>query len=301
VSNEVLVFLIAHRSIAHCYFLMAKLAVVYDRVREDEKMLWRAMDDLGVEYDKIYAPQLSFDFMGEKPQWDVVIERCVSQSRGYAIAASLEAWGVEVVNPSHVIANCGDKLVTNALLAKHQIPAPRTQVAFDTDHALEVIEKMGYPVVMKPPVGSWGRLLSLIRDRDAAETVLEHKEVLGGYQHQIFYIQEVIDKPGRDIRAFVASGKCIAAIYRNSNHWITNTARGGKAENCEVTPELADLAERSARAVGGAVVAVDLVEDPKRGLLVIEVNHTMEFKNSVTTTGVNIPLKIAEYAISRLG
>jgi [lysine-biosynthesis-protein LysW]---L-2-aminoadipate ligase len=280
---------------------MAKLAVVYDRVREDEKMLWRAMDDLGVEYDKIYAPQLSFDFMGEKPQWDVVIERCVSQSRGYAIAASLEAWGVEVVNPSHVIANCGDKLVTNALLAKHQIPAPRTQVAFDTDHALEVIEKMGYPVVMKPPVGSWGRLLSLIRDRDAAETVLEHKEVLGGYQHQIFYIQEVIDKPGRDIRAFVASGKCIAAIYRNSNHWITNTARGGKAENCEVTPELADLAERSARAVGGAVVAVDLVEDPKRGLLVIEVNHTMEFKNSVTTTGVNIPLKIAEYAISRLG
>jgi [lysine-biosynthesis-protein LysW]---L-2-aminoadipate ligase len=280
---------------------VAKLAVVYDRVREDEKMLWRAMDDLGVEYDKVYAPQLSFDFMGEKPQWDVVIERCVSQSRGYAIAASLEAWGVEVVNPSHVIANCGDKLVTNALLAKHQIPAPRTQVAFDTDHALEVIEKMGYPVVMKPPVGSWGRLLSLIRDRDAAETVLEHKEVLGGYQHQIFYIQEIIDKPGRDIRAFVASGQCIAAIYRNSDHWITNTARGGKAENCEVTPELADLAERSARAVGGAVVAVDLVEDPARGLLVIEVNHTMEFKNSVTTTGVNIPLKIAEYAISRLG
>jgi [lysine-biosynthesis-protein LysW]---L-2-aminoadipate ligase len=280
---------------------MAKLAVVYDRVREDEKMLWRAMDDLGVEYDKVYAPQLSFDFMGSKPEWDVVIERCVSQSRGYAIAASLEAWGVEVVNPSHVIANCGDKLVTNALLARHQIPAPRTQVAFDTDQALEVIEKMGYPVVMKPPVGSWGRLLSLIRDRDAAETVLEHKEVLGGYQHQIFYIQEIIDKPGRDIRAFVASGKCIAAIYRNSDHWITNTARGGKAENCEVTPELADLAERSARAVGGAVVAVDLVEDPKRGLLVIEVNHTMEFKNSVSTTGVNIPLKIAEYAISRLG
>jgi [lysine-biosynthesis-protein LysW]---L-2-aminoadipate ligase len=280
---------------------VARLAVVYDRVREDEKMLWRAMDDLGVEYDKVYAPQLSFDFAGPKPAWEVVIERCVSQSRGYAIAASLEAWGVEVVNPSHVIANCGDKLVTNALLARHDIPAPRTQVAFEADHALEVIEQMGYPVVMKPPVGSWGRLLSLIRDRDAAETVLEHKEVLGGYQHQIFYIQEIIDKPGRDIRAFVASGTCIAAIYRNSDHWITNTARGGKAENCPLTPELASLAERSARAVGGAVVAVDLVEDPARGLLVIEVNHTMEFKNSVTTTGVNIPLKIAEYAVSRLG
>jgi [lysine-biosynthesis-protein LysW]---L-2-aminoadipate ligase len=174
---------------------MADIAVVYDRVREDEKMLWRAMDDLGAEYDKVYAPQLSFDFHSSKPAWKVVIERCVSQSRGYAIATSLEGFGVEVVNPSQVIANCGDKLVTNALLARDGIPTPRTQVCFDSETALKVIEEMGYPVVMKPPVGSWGRLLSLIRDRDAAETVLEHKEVLGGYQHQIFYIQELVDKP----------------------------------------------------------------------------------------------------------
>jgi [lysine-biosynthesis-protein LysW]--L-2-aminoadipate ligase len=279
---------------------MAELAVVYDRVREDEKMLWRSMDELGVEYDKVYAPQLSFDFHMGKPAWKVVIERCVSQSRGYAIAASLEGFGVEVVNPSSVIANCGDKLVTNALLARHNIPTPRTQVCFDAETALKVIDQMGYPVVMKPPVGSWGRLLSLIRDRDAAETVIEHKEVLGGYQHQIFYVQELIAKPERDIRAFVASGVCIGAIYRNSDHWITNTARGGKASNCPVTPELAALAESAARAVGGAVVAVDLVEAPGRGLLVIEVNHTMEFKNSVSTTGVDIPRRIAEYAISRM-
>jgi [lysine-biosynthesis-protein LysW]---L-2-aminoadipate ligase len=279
---------------------LANLALIYDRVREDEKMLFAALDGLGVAYDKVYAPHLSFDFHGSAPAWKVVIERCVSQSRGYAIAASLEAWGVEVVNPSFVIANCGDKLVTNALLCKHGIPTPRTQVAFDSEKTLEVMDATGYPIIMKPPVGSWGRLLSKINDRDAAETVLEHKEVLGGYQHQIFYMQEIIDKPERDIRAFVASGVCIAAIYRNSAHWITNTARGGKAENCPVTPELASLAEASAKAVGGAVVAVDLVEDPKRGLLVIEVNHTMEFKNSVSTTGVDIPRKIAEYAISKL-
>ncbi|NJK46199.1 MAG: lysine biosynthesis protein LysX [Pleurocapsa sp. SU_196_0] len=279
---------------------MADLALVYDRVREDEKMLFAALDALGVAYDKVYAPQLRFDFHAPSPPWKVVIERCVSQSRGYAIAASLEAFGVEVVNPSSVIANCGDKLVTNALLRKHDVPTPRTMVAFDTDTALEVIEEMGYPCVMKPPVGSWGRLLSKLNDRDAAETVLEHKEVLGGYQHQIFYVQEMIQKPERDIRLFIADGKAIAAIYRDSEHWITNTARGGKASNCEVTPELATIGEAAARAVGGAVVAIDVLEDPKRGLLVNEVNHTMEFKNSVSTTGVDIPRKIAEYAISRL-
>jgi [lysine-biosynthesis-protein LysW]--L-2-aminoadipate ligase len=279
---------------------MADLAVVYDRVREDEKMLWRALDELGVLYDKVYAPQLTFDFHGDAPPYKVVIERCVSQSRGYAIASSLEAFGVEVVNPSTVIANCGDKLVTNALLRKHGVPTPRTMVAFDPEQALEVIETMSYPCVMKPPIGSWGRLLSKINDRDAAETVLEHKEVLGGYQHQIFYVQELVKKPERDIRLFIADGKAIAAIYRNSDHWITNTARGGKASNCEVTPELAAIGEAAARAVGGAVVAIDVMEDPERGLLVIEVNHTMEFKNSVSTTGVDIPKKIAQYAISRL-
>ena len=274
--------------------------MVYDRVREDEKMLWRALDELGVAYDKVYAPHLKFDFHGAAPVYKVVIERCVSQSRGYAIAASLEAWGVTVVNPSSVIANCGDKLVTNALLAKHGVPTPRTQVAFDPQTALEMIDSSGYPCVMKPPIGSWGRLLSKINDRDAAETIIEHKEVLGGYQHQIFYVQELVNKPERDIRLFIADGKAIAAIYRSSDHWITNTARGGKASNCEVTPELASIGEAAARAVGGAVVAIDVMEDPERGLMVIEVNHTMEFKNSVSTTGVDIPKKIAEYAISRL-
>jgi [lysine-biosynthesis-protein LysW]--L-2-aminoadipate ligase len=146
-------------------------------------------------------------------------------------------------------------------------------------------------------VGSWGRLLSLIRDRDAAETVLEHKEVLGGYQHQLYYVQELVDKGGRDIRAFVVGDACIGAIYRSSEHWITNTARGGKASNCPVTPELAEIAVKAAKAVGGGVVAIDLFESP-RGLLVNEVNHTMEFKNSVSTTGVDIPGKILEYAWS---
>ena len=143
-------------------------------------------------------------------------------------------------------------------------------------------------------------MVSKLNDRDAAEAVIEHKEVLGGPQHGVFYVQELIDKPERDIRAFVVGGECIGAIYRTSGHWITNTARGGKASLCEVTPELADLALRSAAAVQGQIVAIDLVEDPRRGLLVIEINHTMEFKNSVATTGVNIPRLMGEYALSLL-
>ncbi len=278
---------------------MPDFAIIYDRIRPDEKMLFDALDELGVSYEKVYAPQLKLTF-GQTLPFKVALERCVSQSRGHAITRALEGMNVKVVNPSHVIELCGDKLATNAALAVAGVPTPKTGVAFDTAAALELIEEFGYPVVMKPPVGSWGRLLSKINDRDAAEAVLEHKEVLGGYQHHVYYIQELIRKPERDIRAFVIGGECIGAIYRSSEHWVTNTARGAKASKCEVTPEIADLAVAAANAVRGEIVAIDLLEDPRRGLLVNEINHTMEFKNSVTTTGVNIPRKMVEYAMRYL-
>ncbi|ANE43840.1 lysine biosynthesis protein LysX [Deinococcus puniceus] len=283
---------------------MADLAIIYDRIRPDEKMLFEALDALGVAYDKVYAPQLTvtFDDAGRAAvPWKVALERCVSQSRGHAVTRALEGLGVRVVNPSHVIELCGDKLATNARLAAAGLPTPRTAVAFDGEAALALIEQMGYPVVIKPTVGSWGRMVSRVNDRDAAEAIIEHKEVLGGPQHQVFYIQELIRKPERDIRAFVVGGVCIGAIYRTSEHWITNTARGAKASNCPVTPEIETLALQAAAAVHGEIVAIDLVEDPERGLLVIEINHTMEFKNSVSTTGVNIPRLMGEYALGLIG
>ncbi|SMB92405.1 lysine biosynthesis protein LysX [Deinococcus hopiensis] len=283
---------------------MADLAVLYDRIRPDEKMLFEALDGLGVPYDKVYTPQLrvTFDDAGRAAvPWKVALERCVSQSRGHAVTRALEGLGVRVVNPSHVIELCGDKLATNARLAAAGLPTPRTGVAFDGEAALTLIEEMGYPVVLKPTVGSWGRMVSRLNDRHAAEAVIEHKEVLGGPQHGVFYVQELIRKPDRDIRAFVVGGECIGAIYRTSEHWITNTARGAKASNCPVTPETAALAQQAAAAVHGEIVAIDLVEDPERGLLVIEINHTMEFKNSVATTGVNIPRLMGEYALGLLG
>lgn len=287
---------------------MAELAVLYDRIRPDEKMLFEALDELGVSYDKVYAPQLTltFDAAGQaQVPWKVALERCVSQTRGHAVTRALEAFGVHVINPAHVIELCGDKLATNARLHAAGLPTPRTGVAFDDEAALALIEELGYPVVLKPTVGSWGRMVSRLNDRDAAEAVIEHKSVLGGPQHGVFYVQELINKPERDIRAFVVGGQCIGAIYRTSDHWITNTARGAKASNCPVTPEIADLAGRAAAAVQGEIVAIDLVEDPQRrndwgGLVVIEVNHTMEFKNSVSTTGVNIPRKMGEHALQQL-
>ncbi|MCC2628693.1 MAG: lysine biosynthesis enzyme LysX, partial [Thermomicrobiales bacterium] len=219
---------------------------------------------------------------------DVVLERCINHLRALYTLRVLNDWGVPTVNSYEVANICGDKLLTSTELERAGIPTPRTLIAFTPESALEACEEIGYPVVMKPAVGSWGRLLARVNDRDAAEALLEHKVTLGSFHHGAFYIQEFVRKPGRDIRTFVVGDETICAIYRDSPHWITNTARGASASNCPVSNELHVLSQAAAKAVGGGVVAIDLFESD-RGLLVNEVNYTMEFRNSIDTTGVDIP------------
>lgn len=277
-----------------------KIAVLYSRARLEEKMLFEALEARGIAYDRIDDRDISFDLLDPTPwrAYDVVLERCINHSRALYALRILNDWGIPTVNTAHVADVCGNKLVTSSALVRAGIPTPRVKIAFTPQSALQAIEELGYPVVLKPAIGSWGRLLSKINDRDAAEAILEHKEILGSYHHSIFYIQEFIRKPGRDIRAFVVGNETIAAIYRTSQHWITNTARGGVATNCPITPELNAICVAASNAVGGGITGVDLLEDPDRGYLVNEVNYTIEFRNSIATTGVDIPNKIIDYVLA---
>ncbi|HNA88711.1 MAG TPA: lysine biosynthesis protein LysX [Anaerolineales bacterium] len=276
---------------------MTRIGFLYTRLRAEEKYLLDEFEKQpDVEVVRINDGDRYFDIHQLPEQVDVLFERSISYSRGLYISRIFEAHGIPVVNSSLVAERCGDKYVTSQLLAKNGIPTPRVYMAFDEESALQAVEAMGYPCVLKPVVGSWGRLLAKVDNRHMAESLIEHKATLG-VNHQVFYIQEYIHKPGRDIRAFVVGEECIAAIYRSSENWITNTARGGVATNCPVTSEIADLCQRAARAVGGGLLALDLFED-EDGFTINEINHTMEFRNSITTTGVNIPQKMVEYVLA---
>ena len=278
---------------------MPHVAVMYTRLRIEEKWIFQALERRGVRYTRIHdgSHWMYLQAPDYWKQFDVVLARNLSYMRGLTMARVLESWGIPVVNASHVATLCGDKLATSVALQRAGIPQPRTAVAFTPEAALEAMEHIGYPVVLKPIIGSWGRLVAKINDRDAAEAVLEHKATLGSPHHNVYYIQEYVPKPGRDIRAFVIGDRTVCAIYRRSEHWITNTARGGRGEICPVTPELHDLAVRAAQAVGGGVLAIDLLEHPQRGLLVNEINHTMEFHTTVPLTGVDIPGMIVDYLL----
>lgn len=277
-----------------------KIGVLLSRIRVEEKWLLEALETRQIPYERIDDREACFDFTGpgDWARFDAVLERSISYARGLYATQILNQWGIPTVNMAHVAATCGDKLLTSAALAQAGVAQPRTRVAFTPESALQAIEEMGYPVVLKPIVGSWGRLLAKINDHDAAEAILEHKDTLGSYQHSIFYIQEFIQKPGRDIRAFVVDGQAICAIYRSSEHWITNTARSGQGSNCPVTPELNEICHKASEAVGGGVLAIDVFEDPERGFLINEVNHTMEFHSLAPTTGVDVAGVIVNYTLA---
>ncbi len=274
-----------------------KVGFLHSILRVEEKLL---IDEFrtrpGVELEKIDDRERFFDLHKNDFGFDVVIERCINHSRAVHTLKIFNDFGIPTVNTFEVAEVCGSKFLTTQALIKTGVPTPKCYMAFTPESALAAMDELGYPCVIKPNTGSWGRLISKINDRDAAEAILEHKQILGSYHHSIFYIQEYVEKHGRDIRSFVVGDRCIAAVYRYSPHWITNTARGGKTENCPITDEVHDLSVRAAKAVGGGVVAIDLFETPS-GLSVNEVNYTMEFRNSITVTGVNIPAKVVDYVL----
>lgn len=276
-----------------------KIGVLFSRVRVEEKWIFAAMERRGIDYERLDDRLIFFD-LDHPDKWstfDAILERSISFNSGLYALRTLNAFGIPTVNTATVAEICGDKLTTSVMLTKAGVPQPHNLVAFSPESALEAIEGFGYPVVLKPVVGSWGRLLAKINDRDAAEAILEHKATLGSVQHSVFYIQEFIKKPGRDIRVILVGDKVLTGIYRKSAHWITNTARGGEGEICPITPEIEEISLNAAKAVGGGVLAIDLVEHPQRGLVVNEINHTMEFHTAQPTSGVDIADEIVNYVV----
>ena len=274
-----------------------KVGFLHSIIRMEEKLLlkeFRRRAD--VEVVRIDDRKCSFDLHANDYDLDVLVERCVNHSRDVHALRIFHDHGVPTVNHPDVAEICGSKFSTTEALIRAGVPTPPCYLAFTPESALEAMDKLGYPCVIKPTTGSWGRLISKVNDRDAAEAILEHKQILGSYHHSIFYIQAYVEKGGRDIRSFVVGDQCIGAIYRDSEHWITNTARGGTARNCPVDEDMSRMSVQAANAVGGGVVAIDLFETPS-GYSVNEVNYTMEFRNSIDITGVDIPSKVVDYVL----
>ncbi len=277
-----------------------KLGMLVSHLRTEEKAILAAAAARDIAVERVFDREVYFD-LGQRrfPEVDLVLDRSLVHSRAEYTLRLLQSWGIPTVNSFETTHLCDNKFHTNVAFIEQGVPTLRTLIAYTPESALAAIEELGYPVVLKPNTGSWGRLLAKINNRGAAEAVLEHKAVLGSFHHSIFYIQEYIEKPGRDIRAFVVGDRVVAASYRNAAHWITNTARGATSTACPVTPEIEDLSLRAARAVGGEIMGVDLIETAD-GLKVIEINVGAEFHGLRETTDTDIAAEIVDYLVRKV-
>jgi [lysine-biosynthesis-protein LysW]--L-2-aminoadipate ligase len=277
------------------------IGMLYSRIRRDEKLLLSELRDRGHEVEKVDVRKQRFG-VDEPPAalegLDLVVDRCLATSRSRYVTEFVDRYDVPVVNDPATAAVCADKARNSLVLSENDVPTPATEVAFTKESALEAIESFGYPCVLKPVVGSWGRLMAKIDSRSAAEAILEHKETLGHYEHKVFYIQEFVEKPGRDIRVVATDGEPVAAMARSSDHWLTNAAQGATTEAIDVDDEMAALVERASEAVGGGLLGVDLMEvgGPDSGAYTVhEVNHTVEFKALNEVADVDVPAAVVDW------
>ena len=289
-----------------------KVGLLYSRIRRDEKLLLSELRDRGHEVAKIDVRDEQFGLSNPSESFegvDIVVDRCLATSRSLYTTQFLDAYDIPVVNSATTADLCSDKVKNSLALERAGVPTPTTEVAFTTDSALETIERFGYPCVIKPVVGSWGRLMAKVESRSAAEAILEHKATLGHYQHKVFYVQEFVEKPGRDIRVVAVDGEPIAAMTRSSDHWLTNAAKGAEVQPFDPDERVRELVAAASDAVGGGLLGVDLMEtgvsesddSEARGTeshadyTVHEVNHTVEFKALNDAVDVDVPSAVVDW------
>lgn len=280
---------------------MSKLTIglLHTMIRGDERLLIEAAKQRVCTLNVVDVREQIFDPTDFSSTYDAVLERCVSTVKGTHAVEFYESMGVIAVNSLKVSRICENKFTTSLVLVNHHVSTPRFALVFAEAQAKEAIEELGgYPVVIKPISGSWGRLLARVNDEDALEALIEQKMMLGGPHHQAIYLQKYVEKPGRDIRINVIGGRVVAAIYRMSDHWITNTARGAQAQPCSVDADLEKIAQKAAAAIGEGIFGIDVFET-KEGYVVNEINHTTEFKNVQRVTGIDVAGAMIDYCISR--
>ncbi len=283
------------------------LGVLVSYLRPEEKAILAAARDRGIDVAPVFDRDVVLDLAASDAptsnlDFDVLLDRCVAHSRSGYVLRALQRWGIPTLNSADAVRLCDDKAENSLALESAGIPTPRTLVAFDVESAIRACEAVGYPAVLKPVTGSWGRLLARVNGPEQARSILEQKKELGSFHHAIFYVQEYIAKPDRDIRAYVIGDRVLAASYRTAKHWVTNAARGAESAPCPVTPDIEALALRACAAVGARLAGVDLIET-QDGLAVIEVNTGGEFKGLMSTTDVDIAGAIVDEALdtARLG
>ncbi len=282
-----------------------KISIIYDQIRWEEKKIYQEAMNRKLDIQLIDAKEINFKTDTSKEELqkiygEVVLQRCLGFYRGLHITAFLETKGITVVNKFNTINTCGNKLLTTLKLIENNLPIPKTSITFTTKSSLSALEELGYPAINKPLIGSWGRMVTILKDKQTANAIFEMKEIMNNPINNIHYNQEMIQCSGEDIRCIVIDNKLITAISRKpaKGEWRANVAKGATVSKYEITPELNKLVTLASKSVGGGILGVDIM-DSGNGLVINEINGTVEFKGASTISDIDIGKIIIDYVTSK--
>jgi len=285
-----------------------KIAIFHNRITWEIKRLINELEKNNISYDFFNNQNIYFKLSKEKDldhQYDLILERSLSYFRGLYSCAILETKGYNVINNFECLQITGNKLLTSLKLIENDIPTPNTCFAFKEDTSLKAIDhEIHFPAIIKPIIGSWGRLIAKLDDQNSARSNLECREMMGNILQKQYYIQEYIKsddhKSPTDIRVFIVGDECIGAMgrFNPDDDFRSNIALGGTAKEVEINDDLEKICIKTSKAVKGEIIGVDLME--KEGKLkVIEVNGTPQFRGLSTSSNINVAQKIVNYIIER--
>ena len=217
-----------------------------------------------------------------------------------AVIRHLERLGVPCFNGSEALEAVKDKLHSQQMLAEYNLPVPNTMLAkFPID--LDMVEQtIGFPVVVKTLVGTHGSGDFLCDTREKFHDLMLLINETSPHVHVIF--QEFISASfGRDLRVFVIDGKPVAAMKRQSRdgNFKANFSRGGSVEEFPMTPEIAQLAVESARALNLDIAGVDILFD-ENGYQICEANGAPDFRGLESCCNVSIADEILMSIVNRV-
>lgn len=202
----------------------------------------------------------------------------------FGLMRHLEETGTYVVNPTEALLKVRDKYSTITLLAKAGLPVPETYITESAHWAYRTTKSLKQ-VVCKPITGGLGFGVMKFEDSDLAFNAYKRLETMG----LPLYVQEYLENPRRDIRAFVVGDRVVAPIYRVApkENWKANIALGSKPKTLKLPKELDEMAVEAAKILGLVYAGVDILET-KKGAVLLEVNGSPSWQGLKEASGVNV-------------
>ncbi|MEM1758609.1 MAG: RimK family alpha-L-glutamate ligase [Acidilobaceae archaeon] len=270
-----------------------------DIVRVEEELLIRAFSMRGLRPTIIYSNTL-YSIPEDRLSSSVVLVRNISAANSIYVAAITEASNGVAINPLRALIVGHDKILTYSTLVRNKIKIPQSIIALENSRLEDYVDDISYPIIDKPPIGSWGRLVSLVKTPTAFKEVIKHRSILANPQLRVHIIQKPANL-GSDIRCLVVGDSIAACMIRKGQlgEWRSNAALGGSVIPYKPSLEVEEAALKSATLVGAEIAGVDILHDDG-DYYVNEVNVVPEFKALMKATSIDISEVIASYILNKL-